>query len=978
MSVEQRTRNMPPRTRVPRRHKTIQLHIEELESRVAPSGVAPTLNISAPVDYDLRATGQTYTISFTASDPDSPATIELYYDADKNPNNGRTLIAAGLSKDLTSYNWNTTSVRPGLYYIYGRIHDGQNLTEAWSTGRVVLSAPYGPPVATFNTSLGSFTVELNQNAAPITVANFRTYADAGAYNGLVFHRVMSNFMIQGGGYYPDLTTHVTTNPSIVNENLRGAIAMARTPDPNSATSEFFINVVDNSFLDYANLYSPGYAVFGRVLTGANVVNAIRTVPVQDNGYGEISRPLNPPVIYSVSITDSTTPTTVTILASDPFAAETGPDPGVFTVTRSGDTTGALIVGYTIGGTATPGADYGALSGSLALAVGQTSATIVVTPVPDSLVEGNETVVLTLSPSASYALGYPSTATVTIADSVIGTTLPTIGNSSLVKTVIYTDTDGTLVTFNIQGGDASLRFLGNGVTWGSAKVGTIQIRDDDNRVELADVTLSNIQPTCKITITTQGGLDAGARLQAIFGDGPVASITAPGVDFIGRGIVMDFGSVASLQVRDILFGAGILMSGPGPATGVMIKARDIAANANVALTPGIKSFIAARWASGTLTAPWAAALSITGDNLGIVGDFGATVNLSGVGAPAGKPTLAGFSASGAAGGYIAVTGAIGAFNAGELSGAQIIATAGIGPIKILKGGLNASITAGDGIASINIVGGTGGNLSGVVIANGPAGIGTINVPKGGLNGATISAAHSAGAGIKSVIVNGGIVNSAIVSQGTGGIGKMVVKGDADMNLAVPNGIIGSFTLTGTSASKMSGTWNVLGIKTFKGTLGEMANFRLTASGAIGSFTAGGNMTGNSTIKALALGTLTIQGELRSDNAYAIETTGDLGAKSKITVAGTASYGLNQGVNRIKIGGALHGQISVGTSSAVLNGMFGDVVIVNSLNSTGKLTADARNPNAVIFAANPDNLTYTAGKVTGKTPAILFGLSSWPEA
>jgi len=134
------------------------------------------------------------------------------------------------------------------------------------------------------TSMGSITVELNAEKAPITVANFLSYVDKKHYDGLLFHRVIKGFMIQGGGMTPD-GNGKKTDPPIKNEaanglkNLRGTIAMARTSVVDSATSQFFINLVDNAFLDYLNDTPKGfgYAVFGGVTSGLDVVDAIGEV-----------------------------------------------------------------------------------------------------------------------------------------------------------------------------------------------------------------------------------------------------------------------------------------------------------------------------------------------------------------------------------------------------------------------------------------------------------------------------------------------------------------------------------------------------------------------------------------------------------------------------------------------------------------------------------------------------------------------------
>ncbi len=131
----------------------------------------------------------------------------------------------------------------------------------------------------FETSLGAFTIDLFTDDAPVTVENFLAYVDAGHFDGTVFHRVIPNFMVQGGGMTEDLKQKATRAP-IKNEasnglkNRRGTLSMARTNDPNSATSQFFINLVDNAFLDPGPRNGAGYAVFGCISDGMSVVDAM--------------------------------------------------------------------------------------------------------------------------------------------------------------------------------------------------------------------------------------------------------------------------------------------------------------------------------------------------------------------------------------------------------------------------------------------------------------------------------------------------------------------------------------------------------------------------------------------------------------------------------------------------------------------------------------------------------------------------------
>jgi len=140
-------------------------------------------------------------------------------------------------------------------------------------------------IVVVETSLGDFEIELDSNKAPITVENFLSYVKDGFYDGLIFHRVIDDFMIQGGGLDPSMKEKLT-NPPIKNEatnglkNTKYTIAMARTSIVDSATSQFFINVADNSFLDHVSSTPQGfgYAVFGKVVKGTDVVDKIKTVP----------------------------------------------------------------------------------------------------------------------------------------------------------------------------------------------------------------------------------------------------------------------------------------------------------------------------------------------------------------------------------------------------------------------------------------------------------------------------------------------------------------------------------------------------------------------------------------------------------------------------------------------------------------------------------------------------------------------------
>lgn len=161
------------------------------------------------------------------------------------------------------------------------------------------------PVVSMETSLGTIKVELFQKEAPISTKNFLDYTKSGFYNGTVFHRVINGFMIQGGGFTPDMIPK-KTNPSIKNEadnglkNDRGTLAMARAMDPNSATAQFFINVVDNANLNRPNPDGAGYAVFGKVVEGMDVVDKIKAVKTGVvKGFRDV--PETPVLIKSVKI-----------------------------------------------------------------------------------------------------------------------------------------------------------------------------------------------------------------------------------------------------------------------------------------------------------------------------------------------------------------------------------------------------------------------------------------------------------------------------------------------------------------------------------------------------------------------------------------------------------------------------------------------------------------------------------------------------
>ena len=172
-------------------------------------------------------------------------------------------------------------------------------------GLLVSAAVWANPTVEMTTSLGKITIELAADKAPKSVANFLQYAKEGFYNGTIFHRVIPGFMVQGGGFEPQMKQK-TTRGEIENEgrnglkNTRGTIAMARKGNPNSATAQFFINHSDNSGLDYPSPDGHGYAVFGKVTKGMDVVDQIARVQTASSGpFNDV--PVTPVVIQTVKI-----------------------------------------------------------------------------------------------------------------------------------------------------------------------------------------------------------------------------------------------------------------------------------------------------------------------------------------------------------------------------------------------------------------------------------------------------------------------------------------------------------------------------------------------------------------------------------------------------------------------------------------------------------------------------------------------------
>jgi len=187
------------------------------------------------------------------------------------------------------------------------------LIDLWKPLVVLSAAAASPgalaadPQVDFRTSSGTVRVELYPEKAPKTVENFLKYVRDGHFDGTIFHRVIPGFMIQGGGFTPDMKQK-PTRPSVPIEsknglkNEVGTLAMARTSDPNSATAQFFININNNAFLNYPGQDGNGYTVFGKVVDGMDVVNKIAAVPTANKG-GHQNVPNQPVVIESAKVVE---------------------------------------------------------------------------------------------------------------------------------------------------------------------------------------------------------------------------------------------------------------------------------------------------------------------------------------------------------------------------------------------------------------------------------------------------------------------------------------------------------------------------------------------------------------------------------------------------------------------------------------------------------------------------------------------------
>jgi cyclophilin family peptidyl-prolyl cis-trans isomerase len=209
----------------------------------------------------------------------------------------RSNMVADLGSGCTSPSFASTSTTETLVLNCSVTAIGDlPLTLKSATGELVYSTTLTvpKPQVMLLTAGGNITLELEPTVAPLTVKNFLNYVHSGYYKDTLFHRVIAGFMVQGGGFTTGMVRKSGLSAAIALEsnkglsNLRGTLSMARTSVPDSATSEFFINVVDNTYLDYQSNTQPGYAVFGKVLQGMNVVDTIATQPTgSSNGYADV-------------------------------------------------------------------------------------------------------------------------------------------------------------------------------------------------------------------------------------------------------------------------------------------------------------------------------------------------------------------------------------------------------------------------------------------------------------------------------------------------------------------------------------------------------------------------------------------------------------------------------------------------------------------------------------------------------------------
>jgi peptidyl-prolyl cis-trans isomerase A (cyclophilin A)/peptidyl-prolyl cis-trans isomerase B (cyclophilin B) len=218
----------------------------------------------------------------------------------------RLLLAAALLAPAFAFAQSTPPATATPAPAAGKAATKAPATAAKADAKKAAPATAAAPRVLVKTNLGDMTIELYPDKAPKSVENFLAYVKSGFYDGTLFHRVIDNFMVQGGGFTKDLRQKPTRAAIPIESknglsNLRGTVAMARTADPNSATAQFFINVVDNPRLDYASDASPGYTVFGKVVSGLEVVDKMKAVPTGPQGPFRSDVPTTPIVIEKVTV-----------------------------------------------------------------------------------------------------------------------------------------------------------------------------------------------------------------------------------------------------------------------------------------------------------------------------------------------------------------------------------------------------------------------------------------------------------------------------------------------------------------------------------------------------------------------------------------------------------------------------------------------------------------------------------------------------
>ncbi len=668
-------------------------------------------------------------------------------------------------------------------------------------------------IARFNTTLGTFDVELLDAQAPNTVANFRRYVDRGRYTSTLIHRVVPGFVVQGGGYHYPTWEHIPEDPPIANEfgasNVRGTLAMAKLDgNPDSATSEWFFNLADNSEnLDHQN---GGFTVFGRVLgNGMDVVDSIAAVPTYPfnspydqlplrdyASFPEEPGPENVILVHGITIR---TPLTYTIILDTPGQLILNPtidgntlvlnmNPnqwGTGTVTiRATDEGGASVettfqvtaIGAPLANDDAPVADPGVpldipvLLNDVARGrpIDPATVTIVQPPEYGAVDVDPVTGVVTYTPPAAFVGPDPFTYTVRDADGrrsntatvdlVVGSPGFLVG-TGYPGSLRYTDPDGTIVTIAVKTGVARVCLRGFVQL---LSPGPTQIVVGGTQVSLYRIEMLQSSATTAVTFTTSGGAIPGATLGEFAGAAPLGTLSAANIDLVGKGIVMTgAGYIATATLRDVRNGADILMPGTGAPKGLTLTVRDIPdPGTDIRTGSHFSKLTMARWVGSSLNAPAISTLAVTGNtSIAVPGDFGANLTLTSV-IPGQANTL--YSAK----------------IAGNITGGTWVIANGVGTITAGSSAPGWTLTAGGAVSSLTAATDLAGTLTAVSFgtikatreltatitatnANAAlASIGTLSAAK--VNAATVNATG----GITTVSVsewNGGALNAAWIAS-----------------------------------------------------------------------------------------------------------------------------------------------------------------------------------------------------------------------